>query len=86
MNKPVKILIVDDEFGMRESCLQILDMQNIENMAVDNGEQALSMIKDDSFDIVITDMMLPGISGMDLLRRFIPRNVVLTENFYLPKL
>jgi DNA-binding NtrC family response regulator len=66
MNKK-KILIVDDEINVCKSIRQaiICDEYNIDTAL--NGEEAINKEKDNQYDLVITDLMMPGISGMELL-------------------
>lgn len=63
-----KILIVDDEPSMRMALSESLDSCGYETEAVSSGEEALKIFDRDVWDMVITDMRMPGISGMDVLR------------------
>jgi len=63
------ILVVDDESIVRRSVERVL---RDEPYAVDfaaSAEQALELIGRQAYDLVITDLMMPGLSGLDLLRR-----------------
>lgn len=62
-----RILIVDDEAIMRNFLIEALKRKGVEAIAAENGEKALRLLEDQSFDMVITDMKMPGISGMDVL-------------------
>ncbi len=62
-----RILIVEDDRKMREALLQIMSREGYNAHAADSGESALGKLKTDSFDMVITDLKLPGIDGMDVL-------------------
>lgn len=64
-----KILIVDDEALMRNFLSEALKRKGIEVIAVESGEKAVKTLEDESFDMVITDLKLPGITGMDVLRK-----------------
>lgn len=63
-----KILVVDDEVIMRNFLVEALTRKGLEAIAAENGEKALNLVKEHSFDLVITDMKMPGITGMDLLK------------------
>src|SRR5215203_2663780 len=64
-----KILIIDDEMIMRNFLAEALKRKGIETVAVESGEKGLKLMHDQSFDMVITDMKMPGLSGIDVLRR-----------------
>lgn len=64
-----KILIVDDEVLMRNFLVEALNRKGIEAVAAENGQKALSLMQDQSFDMVITDMKMPGLSGIDVLNK-----------------
>ncbi|MDD5168478.1 MAG: sigma-54 dependent transcriptional regulator [Syntrophales bacterium] len=63
-----KILIVDDEPSMRMALSESLDSCGYRTETVDNGVEALKAFDREPWDLVITDMRMPGISGMDVLR------------------
>ena len=65
----VRILIVDDEKIIIDSCLRILQNQDYQLEAVQDGLEALRKIDDDHYDIVILDIMMPKIDGLEVLRR-----------------
>lgn len=64
-----KILIVDDELLMRNFLAETLKRKNMEVYTAENGQKALEMLKDNIFDLVITDMKMPGLSGFDVLKK-----------------
>jgi two-component system response regulator AtoC len=64
-----KVLIVDDETIMRNFLAEALKRKGIEVTPVENGEKAIKALQEQSFDLVITDLKMPGISGMDVLRK-----------------
>ena len=63
-----KILVVDDEKGMCDSLQTLLSKSGYEVTTVEKGEEALQKIKKDSFDLVITDIKMPRVDGMDILK------------------
>ena len=64
-----KILIVDDEEGIRESLASILRDEHYTVDTVASGEQALTLIARGDFQVVLLDVWLPGMDGMEALRR-----------------
>ncbi len=63
-----RILIVDDEPGIRESIAMILDYEGYQTESAENGERALAFIKDDKFDAVLLDINMPGMDGFKTLK------------------
>jgi len=64
-----KILIVDDEEGIRESLASILRDERYSVDAVASGEEALVLITKSEFQVVLLDVWLTGIDGMEALKR-----------------
>lgn len=64
-----KILLVDDEMIVRDFLAETLRRKNIDVVAVDCGQKAISLLKETSFDMVITDMKMPDVTGFDVLRK-----------------
>jgi two-component system, NtrC family, nitrogen regulation response regulator NtrX len=64
-----KILIVDDETGIRESLSSILRDEKYSVEAVPSAEEALERISANNFEVVLLDVWLPGIDGMEALGR-----------------
>ncbi|MBN2246650.1 MAG: response regulator [Candidatus Aminicenantes bacterium] len=69
MNKK-KILIVDDEINVCKSIRQAIICDEYKIDTALSGEEAVNMEKENQYDLVITDLMMPGISGMELLNFF----------------
>jgi len=63
-----RILIVDDEKNMREVLEIFLRNEGYNVSVADSGERAVEAMRHDIFDLVITDMKMPGMSGIDLLK------------------
>lgn len=61
------ILVIDDEPGIRQGCKRALTPQGFNVDTAENGEQALSKIHSGGFDLALIDVMMPGISGIDLI-------------------
>ena len=64
-----KILIVDDELIMRESLAGWLERDGHDVDTVASGEEALEKIKDTKFDIMLVDIKMEGMSGLELLKK-----------------
>ena len=64
-----KILLVDDDKSVREVGLFNLRRAGYETVPAEGGLEALSLFSREDFDLVITDVKMPGISGIELVRR-----------------
>ena len=64
-----KVLLVDDERELLQAMSERLQMRNFSIAAVDNGEEALSYISKGEPEVMILDLRMPGIGGMEVLRR-----------------
>ncbi len=76
MTKPGKhrILVVDDEVRVCKSIRQVLLQDDCEVDMAQSGEDALIKEVERPYDVMIVDLMMPGLSGMDLLRMLKARN------------
>ncbi len=64
-----KILIADDELGIRITLESVLSSENYELHFAENGAQALSMAVDVQPDIILLDVMMPGLSGFEVCKK-----------------
>lgn len=64
-----KILIVDDEMIVRSFLAETLRRKNMDVTTAENGQKAFNILKDQVFDLVITDMKMPDFTGIDVLRK-----------------
>ena len=64
----VQVLIADDEPGIRSLIADYLDMLGFEPLGARDGEQALSLFREYHPQVVLTDVMMPGLDGISLLR------------------
>ncbi len=64
-----KILIVDDEKDVRTTIETALKLENYMVKSAASGEAAITLLEEENFDLVITDMRMPGKDGVDVLRR-----------------
>jgi len=67
MAEPKKILVIDDEADVRSVVQRILRDVGHEVMCADCGETALRMMEKDKVDLIILDLRMPGIGGMETL-------------------
>lgn len=63
-----KILIVDDEIELKDILVEALSLQGYEAAGFSNGKDALDCLREEPFDILLTDLMMPGIDGITLVR------------------
>jgi signal transduction histidine kinase len=63
------ILIVDDEEGVRGSLTTAFEQQGYRTVGVPSAEDALDALGREPFDVVLTDMIMPGLSGFDLMEQ-----------------
>ncbi len=66
---PPKILLVDDEKEFVHTLSERLRTRDLESAIAYDGEQALDMLKEDVPDVMVLDLMMPGIDGIEVLRR-----------------
>jgi two-component system nitrogen regulation response regulator NtrX len=63
------ILIVDDEQSIRESLKGILQDEGFRTLFAPNGEEGLNLVKEDNPDLVLLDIWMPGMDGLETLQR-----------------
>src|SRR4029077_11332536 len=63
------ILIVDDESGIRDSLRGVLDDEGFRTDEAESGEACLRLLEKNTFDVVLLDVWLPGIDGLDTLEK-----------------
>ncbi|MCD4700373.1 MAG: response regulator [Candidatus Aegiribacteria sp.] len=66
MTAKAKILVVDDEERVRTFCREVLELQNYFVVEAENGAKALEILKKTSFSLILSDIMMPDIDGLDL--------------------
>ncbi|MFQ5674325.1 MAG: response regulator [bacterium] len=64
-----QILLVDDEQDLLSTLKEILEKKNYGVFTAINGRQALGTIVDESIDLVITDILMPEMEGLELIRK-----------------
>src|SRR4051812_26014173 len=68
MNSEPTLLVVDDEASNLESLERIFAREGLTVLAAKDGKDALEVVRKRRVDVVLTDLMMPGISGVDLLK------------------
>jgi two-component system response regulator (stage 0 sporulation protein F) len=68
------ILIVDDEEGLRRGLSTLLEDDGYAVLATDSAERALEIMEGEHIDLVLTDMRMPGMDGIELLKRIRERH------------
>ncbi|MCL4864761.1 MAG: sigma-54 dependent transcriptional regulator [Gemmatimonadales bacterium] len=81
----IRILLVDDERTLRESCASVLQMDGFAVTLAGRGEEALDLVRNRKFDIVLVDLYMSQVSGLELLRAVLEAHrdtivVVMTGN------
>jgi signal transduction histidine kinase len=69
MDTKGRILVIDDEIGIRMGCQRALSSQGYVVDAAANGKEGLDKIEQEGYDLVLLDIMMPGMGGMETLRR-----------------
>ncbi|MFM1652765.1 response regulator transcription factor [Brevibacillus sp. B_LB10_24] len=69
MEKEAKILVVDDEERIRRLLRMYLERENFEIDEAEQGEEALDMALAADYDLILLDLMLPGIDGMEVCQK-----------------
>lgn len=64
-----KVLLIEDDYGVRESLADMLEMNGFDVLQADNGLTGFRMLENHEPDIVISDVMMPMMSGFDVLRK-----------------
>ncbi len=64
-----RILIIDDEFSNRLVLKKFLESAGLESLEADSGNAGLEVLEREDVDLVLLDVMMPGISGMDTLKQ-----------------
>ncbi len=95
MAKKLKILVVDDNEKLCKNLLDIFQLRGYDALGVENGYQAIDAVKTHQFDVVLLDIKMPGINGVDtlkILREMVPDIMVIMvtafadDAFYKEKL
>lgn len=71
----IKILVVEDDYGIRDLIELTLKMENYTTITAKDGEEALSKIENEKFDLILLDIMIPKIDGFKLIRMIDDKSV-----------
>lgn len=69
MERTARILVVDDEKGIREGCRRVLVAEGHSVETAENGEKGLEMAQTAAFDLLLVDVKMPTVGGIELVRR-----------------
>ena len=69
MSKMPSVLIVDDEDGFRSVLVRRLQIRDIQAFGVSCGEDAMKFLQNQDVDVVLLDIKMPGMSGVEVLRQ-----------------
>jgi len=64
-----KILLADDEIPLMKSLLKLLSLKGYQVDSVTDGEQAVQLLQSSSYDVMILDLKMPGMDGIETLKR-----------------
>ncbi len=81
----IRVLVVDDEHTLRETCASVLQLDGYDVTAVGRGQEALELLKRRPFDVVLVDRYMSQVDGLELMRAALATNahalvVVMTGN------
>ncbi len=66
--EPLKILVIDDERGIREGCRRILESENYQVLTAEDGSKGLELARTDQVAVALIDLKMPGIDGLEVLK------------------
>ncbi|MCK4895018.1 MAG: sigma-54-dependent Fis family transcriptional regulator, partial [Calditrichia bacterium] len=85
MKKSARILVVDDEAEMLSGCAKILKAFGHQPFLAQNGETAQKLLQEEELDLVICDLLMPDIDGIDVLKsaqKYTPNTPVIIFTAY----
>ena len=74
-----RVLVIDDDAGVLESTARMLRSAGYTVQVASTGEEGVNLARGDTFDVVLSDMRMPGLSGLEVLRRL--RDVKVDASF-----
>jgi len=74
--QPAHLLVVEDDDTIRETVSEALELEGYRVTAATNGRSALDLLQRQRFELVLLDLMLPGLHGLELFRLLHPALVV----------
>ncbi len=88
LGQNLRILLVEDEVSLRLLALKVLSNQGYQVTCAENGEQAWEVLQDQEFDLLVTDIQMPRMTGNELVRKVLaskPALPVLMMSGYNPE-
>ncbi|MCK5679602.1 response regulator [bacterium] len=80
-----RVLVVDDEKGVRDLFCRVLETAGYEVASAESGEQALEILEQENFSLLLFDLNLPGIDGIELckrVRKLLPISIIFAITGY----
>ena len=84
MTKKAKILVVDDDSSLKDTLSKVLQKEGYETGTASSAEEALELLKKESFDLTITDLYMPYLKGIELMeeiKKIVPIPVIIMTAF-----
>lgn len=69
MGKKPRVLVVDDNLGLVETLLDILEVQGYEAVGAENAFSAIEKVGEQAFDVILMDIKMPGLNGVEAFKR-----------------
>ena len=69
MKKKFRVLLVDDERELVDTLVERFELRGIEAVAVTSGAEALKQVSQSDFDVIVMDVKMPGIDGLETMKR-----------------
>ncbi|MCA9791267.1 MAG: response regulator, partial [Candidatus Eremiobacteraeota bacterium] len=69
MNHTARILLLEDDQELRQTLVDVLELEGYFVVAVDRGEQAVAAAHGEAFDLIVADVRMEGMDGIDALRQ-----------------
>jgi PAS domain S-box-containing protein len=69
LGSEARILVVDDEMGIREGCKRALSAEGCLVDCAEDGNLGFQKVKENHYDLILVDLMMPGIGGLDLIQK-----------------
>jgi CheY-like chemotaxis protein len=78
---PIKTLVVEDEPDLRYIFVEILSELGVKVMTASNGLEALEILKNENFDLIVSDIKMPIMDGMEFLEKLQESNILNKTKF-----
>ena len=89
MSEKIRVLVIDDEPDMRDMIRFVLEFEGFEIETAGDGNAALATLEEQHFDAVISDLRMPGLSGIDTIERLFAErpglNVIVATGYVTPE-